>query len=156
MSYSPTTWSTGDTITASAMNKIENGIANAGSVATVIVNFNDGGLVGSVACIVAYAQYISVRDIYSIESNMVDYYGVAPYQGRLYIPVCVPSSTDDFKAYIFFNDAIDSMSGYTVTGNISATKITGNVRASSTTWHSTPYYGFEVTGDGEIDVWYND
>lgn len=30
MSYSPTTWSTGDTITASAMNKIENGIANAG------------------------------------------------------------------------------------------------------------------------------
>ena len=30
MSYTPTTWSTGDTITASAMNKIENGIANAG------------------------------------------------------------------------------------------------------------------------------
>ena len=29
MSYTPTTWSTGDTITASAMNKIENGIANA-------------------------------------------------------------------------------------------------------------------------------
>lgn len=36
MSYSPTTWSTGDTITASAMNKIENGIANAGS--TLICN----------------------------------------------------------------------------------------------------------------------
>lgn len=31
MSYTPTTWATGDTITASAMNKIENGIANAGS-----------------------------------------------------------------------------------------------------------------------------
>ena len=30
MSYTPTTWATGDTITASAMNKIENGIANAG------------------------------------------------------------------------------------------------------------------------------
>ena len=29
MSYTPTTWTTGDTITASAMNKIENGIANA-------------------------------------------------------------------------------------------------------------------------------
>ena len=27
--YTPTTWTTGDTITASAMNKIENGIANA-------------------------------------------------------------------------------------------------------------------------------
>lgn len=30
MSYNPTTWTTGDTITASAMNKIEQGIANAG------------------------------------------------------------------------------------------------------------------------------
>lgn len=31
MSYTPTNWSTGDTITASSMNKIENGIANASS-----------------------------------------------------------------------------------------------------------------------------
>ena len=31
MSYAPTNWNTGDTITASALNKIENGIANAGS-----------------------------------------------------------------------------------------------------------------------------
>lgn len=30
MSYTPTEWKNGDTITASAMNKIENGIANAG------------------------------------------------------------------------------------------------------------------------------
>lgn len=30
MSYTPTTWTTGDTITASALNKIENGIASAG------------------------------------------------------------------------------------------------------------------------------
>ena len=30
MAYTPTNWNTGDTITATAMNKIENGIANAG------------------------------------------------------------------------------------------------------------------------------
>ena len=30
MAYTPTTWNTGDTITASALNKMENGIANAG------------------------------------------------------------------------------------------------------------------------------
>ena len=30
MSYTPTTWQTGDTITATKLNKIENGIANAG------------------------------------------------------------------------------------------------------------------------------
>ena len=32
MSYTPTTWTTGDTITATKLNKIENGIASAGSV----------------------------------------------------------------------------------------------------------------------------
>ena len=35
MAYTPTTWTTGDTITASAMNKIENGIAGAGSAMIV-------------------------------------------------------------------------------------------------------------------------
>lgn len=37
MSYTPTSWTTGDTITAAAMNKIENGIANAGG--TLIVGY---------------------------------------------------------------------------------------------------------------------
>ena len=41
MSYTPTTWTTGDTITASAMNKIENGIANAGGGA-LIVEWDNG------------------------------------------------------------------------------------------------------------------
>lgn len=36
MSYTPTTWTTGDTITASALNKIENGIANAGGGGCVV------------------------------------------------------------------------------------------------------------------------
>jgi len=49
MSYTPTTWTTGDTITASAMNKIENGIANAGGdygydivITASDINFNSG------------------------------------------------------------------------------------------------------------------
>ena len=36
MAYTPTTWTTGDTITATAMNKIENGIAGAGGYDLVI------------------------------------------------------------------------------------------------------------------------
>ena len=36
MSYTPTTWTTGDTITATALNKIENGIANAGGAALLV------------------------------------------------------------------------------------------------------------------------
>lgn len=38
MAYTPTNWSTGDTITASALNKLENGVANAGSA--LIVNYS--------------------------------------------------------------------------------------------------------------------
>lgn len=37
MSYTPTTWTTGDTITASAMNKIEQGIAEGGSGYDLII-----------------------------------------------------------------------------------------------------------------------
>ena len=40
MSYTPTSWSTGDTITAAAMNKIENGIANAGGASPVVVTMS--------------------------------------------------------------------------------------------------------------------
>jgi len=155
MSYTPTTWTTGDTITASAMNKIENGIANAGSMAMVIVDFNNGGISGSVGVYVGYAKYISAHSIYSIESPMLEYFSATP-RGRMYIPVCIPSTEDDYKAYIFFNDFINDIAGYTITGNISTTKIEGHVRTGSSTWNSESFYGFEVTGDGEIDVYYND
>ena len=39
MAYTPTTWTTGDTITATKLNKMEQGIANAGSA--MIVGTND-------------------------------------------------------------------------------------------------------------------
>ena len=45
MSYTPTTWTTGDTITATAMNKIEQGIANAGSVLICNTSYSNGSYV---------------------------------------------------------------------------------------------------------------
>lgn len=41
MAYTPTTWVTGDTVTATKLNKIENGIANAGSA--LICNATNSG-----------------------------------------------------------------------------------------------------------------
>lgn len=38
MSYTPTTWTTGDTVDATAMNKIENGIANAGNNYDIVIS----------------------------------------------------------------------------------------------------------------------
>ena len=44
MTYSPTTWTTGDTITASALNKIEQGIADAGGGGLIVNVTNSGGV----------------------------------------------------------------------------------------------------------------
>lgn len=41
MAYTPTNWSTGDTITASDMNKLENAVANAGSALIATCSWND-------------------------------------------------------------------------------------------------------------------
>lgn len=153
MSYTPTTWTTGDTITATKLNKIENGIASAGSVATVCVNFNDGGIGGSVVALVGYARYTNNR--YSIESPFISYYESVP-RARMYIPVPLPPAGDDFMAFIFFNFYIDNMAEYTVSGNILSSKIEAFQRASDSTWLSETFYGFEVTGDGQIDVAYAD
>ena len=37
MSYTPTNWTTGDTITATKLNKMEQGIANAGSAMVLTI-----------------------------------------------------------------------------------------------------------------------
>ena len=83
MSYTPTNWTTGDTITASAMNKIENGIANAG---------------GALICTSSYDQNLgnytidkTVQEIYdALLSGTPAYikfqYGTtADYSGTLYL-----------------------------------------------------------------------
>lgn len=44
MGYEPTTWHGGDVLSAEAMNKIENGIANAGSGALEVEVIGDGGI----------------------------------------------------------------------------------------------------------------
>lgn len=44
MAYTPTNWVTGDTVTATKMNKLEQGVANAGSALIVHYNFSDNAL----------------------------------------------------------------------------------------------------------------
>ena len=66
MAYTPTAWVTGDTINATAMNKIENGIANAGSVATVEIRYEGTGTL-SCMCLVGATEGIpSGRSDYSL------------------------------------------------------------------------------------------
>lgn len=154
MSYTPTTWTTGDTITATAMNKIENGIANPGRVAIVCVDTTDGTLSGTQYFFVAYARHIN--NVYSIESFMSEFYTIAPYQGICYVTVPLTDAEDDFKPYILWEWGDDNIHLYTITGNISTTKISANKRYSAISWESVDYRGFEIMGDGKIVVSYND
>ena len=156
MSYTPHEWSTGETITAAKLNALENGVGSAGSVATVCVNWNDGGLSGSVLCYVGYAKAIPGEDFYSIESPLYEHFCTAPNIARDYIAVPLPPSGDDFKAYIFFDDSYHSFALFDVEGNISDTQIEAAVKIGSSEWASAAYFGFEVTGDGTIAVSYYD
>ena len=155
MGYTPTTWATGDTVTASALNKIENGIANAGSVASVTVDFRNGGMSGSVFCFIGYAKFVTGEGFYSIESMLEEHY-TSTTTGYLRIPVCLASSEDDLAPFAFFSYNQDSQSAYTITGNISTTKVQGNVKVGDGAWASGAYYGFEILGDGKIAVAYAD
>lgn len=44
MSYTPTQWATGDIITAEKLNKLENGVANAGGGGVLIVHVDENGV----------------------------------------------------------------------------------------------------------------
>lgn len=45
MAYTPTNWATGDTVTATKMNKLEQGVANAGSALICTLNTSGSGYV---------------------------------------------------------------------------------------------------------------
>ena len=44
MSYEPTTWKSGDTVTSAKLNKMEQGIANAGGGGALVVTATEGTL----------------------------------------------------------------------------------------------------------------
>lgn len=73
MAYTPTTWATGDTVTATKLNKLENGVANAGSA--LICNCSNNGS--------SYVLDKTVQEIYdAMESGTPVYisclYGALP------------------------------------------------------------------------------
>lgn len=97
MSYTPTTWTTGDTITASALNKIEQGIADGGGGALIATASNlDGTL--------AVFQYGSTLDktfteIYTALSDGIPVYVKA---------VIATSGVSDYTTVAFLGQVISA------------------------------------------------
>jgi len=140
MSYTPTTWTTGDTITASAMNKIEQGIANAGKDICGLFVLPEGfnsfsHILGSVGCFKQINnkwKSISWEDIYWV--------GNAPASYTLITP---PESSGIKVFWAVYAPDLDDVDVY-FSGNINSTPITVYDDNDST------YNGYEITGIGYV------
>lgn len=65
MSYTPTTWTTGDTVTATKMNKIENGIANAGGHDAVVSLYHDNNSSHDWECSIVSGNFATLASMVS-------------------------------------------------------------------------------------------
>ena len=124
MSYTPTTWNTGDTVTASAMNKIENGIAGASPWDAVIrlTHSNDSGQ-DTASKLTPSIISGSYADMYSKIQNsefpyiLVQYYHPWGMYGWLEGNIISASATDiGISAAGFFPFGLDGSHFYELSG----------------------------------------
>lgn len=125
MSYEPHTWQTGETITAAGLNKIEQGIANAGSGGTATIKISATGF-GSTSHLFGWIvfAYKDANDAWIVANDVMDdlpninLYGFTEPEIRLAV---VPLSSDD-NVGLFLIDAVND--SRTITGDISTTPTT--------------------------------
>lgn len=152
MSYTPTNWSTGNTITASALNKIEQGIASGSSDIKVVkvVSEAEGSLWAYYGYIkqgvdpqypTQWALTIDVTDT----SNVINLAG--SYIKRV---VGVPiDPTNELTAGIYISYYAYTIFDIETSGGVSSEPIVVHGR-SGTGWSSAEYYFYVVTGNGTI------
>jgi len=110
MAYTPTTWVTGDTVTATKLNKIENGIASAGGGGLIGFeneeldkNFNElmamveAGTVPWIVDIFEDApdivtRMLSLTYLFTDGSNYIAYFACVDYGNNLYSMAFIASS----------------------------------------------------------------
>lgn len=149
MSYTPTTWTTGDTITATKLNKIEQGIADAGG-GVAIVKIEWDGLNGSFVISIGATEGIaSGHSFYSIFAGSGGIYG-AGYNPISYIAAPLPD--DGNQAMVFFDESCHTNFDMEGSGGVSASPVECHEKVGASSWSSVPLYGFIVTGNGTISL----
>lgn len=138
MSYTPTTWVTGDPITATKLNKLENGVANAGSALIVSYNAVTGALDKTVqeiydaitSGVPAYLQYV-----YGDIENPNDYYSAHAWN-------CPISEVYRYNTDVFRVSALRIMGDYSWGNKVPAVMV---FSASSMSSYPEFYYNKKVT-----------
>lgn len=146
MSYTPTTWTTGDTITATKLNKMEQGIANSGGCAIVELSATAYASATQLYGYIVYATYDSVNSRWIVANDGDVYwagiYGYSNDAPRIIPPylTVLPSSNNVALFFVEHNNATVS-----VTGNITATDLYYN-------YGSLIGNAYCITGDGSISL----
>lgn len=151
MSYTPTTWVTGDTITATKLNNMEQGIANAGGTSFAIITLSATGFSSASRTFghVTYGMYKNNRwelisDDFVNESSTITIpiFGMAaPYQTAL-PPMIIPSGDIMYPFFVPFGNSV----GIETTGDIDDTPT--NLHFS---WGSVTS-AFKIRGSGSIEL----
>ena len=148
MSYTPTSWSTGDAITAAAMTKIENGIANAGGggFATVTVSATGYSSASRQFAQLVYARQVNGNWVV-IDDNQADWCEVYGYSEPVYkvLPPQYTMISSDVYPFIVSVNADEVVT----TGGVSNTPVNVYFNMGSLL-PSGNGQGYRITGSGSI------
>lgn len=148
MAYTPTTWNTGDDVTATKLNKLENGVANAGSGGSAVVQLSTTGYATTSHCYghIVYGIYDAQYSRWVIERDNYDYwigiYGFANEAPKI-IPLYLTIIPNDNIGLFFI---ADSNASVTTTGNIASES------ALYFNYGSLVSDAYRITGDGSISL----
>jgi len=146
MAYTPTTWATGDTITATKMNKIENGIAGAGNNVIVQLSVTGYGTVTNTYGWIVYGIYDAQNSRWVVEQDNDSYWtgiwGFANEAPKFLPPFLTVIPNDNIGLFFI----ADSRASVTTSGDIAS--------------ESSLYYSYgslvtnayRITGDGSISL----
>lgn len=138
MSYSPTTWNTGDTITASKMNKIENGVAEGSSL-------------------ICNCTYNSSTDKYTLDKTLQEIYNALLVGTPVYIKYVYGTVLTSFSSVISLSPIIKIYTYATDIVRIMALKSSSHVYTIDTkTYTCTPSVTiYEATGWNDYPTLYS-
>ena len=149
MAYETQHWKTGDVVTSEKLNHMEGGIADAGGVVTVKIQFVD-----TTPFSVLWGYMKEVGDRKSIEGVINDIF----FPSSIYRPsqsMCLPlDPTGEYTLGLIMNtaDADSSAISIETSGGIASEYVSAQELTANGEWASTFLAFFPITGSGTMTI----
>lgn len=148
MSYEKQTWASGDVITATKMNHIEDGIKNNSDLAVVTIDLTDYSYDMDFLGNLSILETHNDRTRYNIYTELWDAFIQSNSMNYMILPIS-DTITATYTVCIAINDAL-SYFNIETTGGVVASEINSSVWNGS--WSSAVYGTFIVNGSGTIKI----